>query len=196
MQSCGLFIGSVLLLVSVESFDESSPRILLAPLVKFTSLYVHGTGVQVAEACGWLALALAIAGALPSIRKSPNDSEAWRDLHLEIAEKKRTEDDLWMPHGTSRNKSKLALFPVLGLSIDQLYEDTRDLFFSLVVLAHGVPAPVDMLTNLWEQKVGCVQGYVRVSSDHCACQNVNDRVRGTCAIQPRRFLCLCVVVQV
>lgn len=59
-----------------------------------------------------------------------------------------------MPPGITQAKSKSALFPVLGLGVDQLGEDAQTLFLSLVVLARGIAAPVDMLTNLWEQKVG------------------------------------------
>lgn len=54
----------------------------------------------------------------------------------------------------TQDKSKSVLFPVLGLGMDEIGEDARTLFFNLVVLARGVPAPVDLLTNLWEQKVG------------------------------------------
>ena len=118
---------------------------------------LHGTE-QVAEECGWLALALAIAGSLPSIRRNPNDPGAWRELHLEIAEKKRQRRGLRMAADITHDKAKSVLFPVLGLGMDELGEDARALFFNLVVLARGVPAPVDMLTNLWEQKVGCGQG--------------------------------------
>eukprot|EP00752_Nemacystus_decipiens_P018671 g16739.t2 len=109
-------------------------------------------GNKVAEDCGRLALALAIAGSLPSIRRNPDDVEAWRKLGFEIAEKKRQRRGLRMGSDVTPDQSKLVLFPVLGLSVDQLGEDSRNLFFSLVVLARGVPAPVDMLTNLWEQK--------------------------------------------
>lgn len=60
----------------------------------------------------------------------------------------------------TQDKSKSVLFPVLGLSMDQLGGDALTLFFNLVVLAHGVPVPVDMLTNLWQQKVGCRHGAI------------------------------------
>ena len=110
---------------------------------------------QVAEECGRLALALAIAGSLPSIRRNPDDVEAWRKLYSEITEKKRQRRGLRMAAGIAHDKAKSVLFPVLGLGMDELGEDARTLFFNLVVLARGVPAPVDMLTHLWEQKVGC-----------------------------------------
>eukprot|EP00752_Nemacystus_decipiens_P007809 g6974.t1 len=109
-------------------------------------------GNKVAEECGWLALALAIAGSLPSIRRNPDDLGAWRKLHSEITGMKRQRRGLRIAGDVTPNKSKSVLFPVLGLSVDQLGEDARNLFFHLVVLARGVPAPVDMLTNLWEQK--------------------------------------------
>lgn len=60
-----------------------------------------------------------------------------------------------MATGTTQDKSRSSLFPVLGLGMDQLGEDARTLFSDLAVLARRVLAPVDMLTSLWEQKVGC-----------------------------------------
>lgn len=73
-------------------------------------------------------------------------------------EKKRQRRGLRMADITQDKSSKSALFPVLGLGVDQLGEDARTLFFNLVVLARGVLAPVDMLANLWEQKVGSGPG--------------------------------------
>lgn len=102
-------------------------------------------------------MAVAMAGSLPSIRRSPNGVEAWRSLHLEIAKKKRQRRGLRMANDITSDRSKSTMFPILGLSMDQLGEDARTLFFNLVVLARGVPAPVDMLTNLWEQKVECMR---------------------------------------
>eukprot|EP00752_Nemacystus_decipiens_P009291 g8302.t1 len=106
---------------------------------------------QVAEACGWHALTLAIAGSLPSVADSPNCGSAWQKLHSEIEQKKSTARGPRMNAGSDDDPTKLSLFPVLDLSLESLGKDEQRLFLSLVVLARGVLASVPMLASIWQK---------------------------------------------
>eukprot|EP00752_Nemacystus_decipiens_P005303 g4810.t1 len=106
---------------------------------------------QVAEACGWHALTLAIAGSLRSVTDSPNSPSAWQKLHSEIKHKRTTARGLRMNADGSDDPTKQSLFRVLDLSLDSLGEDEQHLFLSLVVLARGVLAPTPMLASIWQK---------------------------------------------
>lgn len=99
-------------------------------------------------------------------------------MHSEITEKKRQRRGLQMAADVNQDSSKSVLFPVLGLGMDQLGADARDLLLNLVVLARGISAPVDMLTNLWERKVGRVFSVFVWTSDSFG-------FRWLCLEQPR-----------
>ncbi|CAM9271660.1 unnamed protein product, partial [Sphacelaria rigidula] len=66
---------------------------------------------QVAEECGRLALALAIAGSLPCVIRSPDYALSWQQLHAEIKEKKATRLGLQMSTDCVDDPSKMSLFP-------------------------------------------------------------------------------------
>ncbi|CAM9102671.1 unnamed protein product, partial [Sphacelaria rigidula] len=106
---------------------------------------------KVAEECGRLALALAIAGSLPCVTKSPDSALSWHELHREIKEKKTTRLGLQMSRDIADDKSKTSLFPVLSVSLEELGREEQDMFLSLVVLARGVGASTAMLAALWEK---------------------------------------------
>ncbi|CAM9231963.1 unnamed protein product, partial [Sphacelaria rigidula] len=107
--------------------------------------------VQVAEECGRLALALAIAGSLPCVTGSPDSAVSWHQLHLEIKAKKATRLGLQMSRDIADDKSKRSLYPVLSVSLEELGQEQQDMFLSLVVLARGVWASTAMLATLWEK---------------------------------------------
>lgn len=137
--------------------------------VVITSQVVHNMGIpmssahlfvsvssQVAEACGWHALTLAIAGSLRFVKDYPNSAATWRQLASEIAQKKKTVRGPQMDADIGDDLTKKSLFPVLDLSLESLGGDEQRLLLSLVVLARGVSAPAPMLASIW-QKVGlCV----------------------------------------
>eukprot|EP00752_Nemacystus_decipiens_P009335 g8343.t1 len=106
---------------------------------------------QVAEACGWHALTLAIAGSLRSVTDSPNSASAWHKLHSEIVQKKTTARGPRMNTDIGHDPTKLSLFPVLDLSLESLGEEEQRLFLSLVVLARGALAPASMLASIWQK---------------------------------------------
>eukprot|EP00903_Cladosiphon_okamuranus_P009156 g8749.t1 len=106
---------------------------------------------QVAAACGWHALTLAIAGSLRFVKEHPNSASTWRRLASEIAKKKKTGLGPQMDAGIGDDRTKKSLFPVLGLSLEYLGEDEQRLLLSLVVLAPGVSAPVTMLASIWQK---------------------------------------------
>ena len=106
---------------------------------------------QVAEACGWHALTVAIAGSLRTVTNNPDSASAWQKLHFEIQKKKATAQGPQMNASVGDDPTKLSLFPVLDLSLESLGEDEKRLFLSLVVLTHGALAPTPMLASIWQK---------------------------------------------
>eukprot|EP00752_Nemacystus_decipiens_P017370 g15565.t2 len=134
----------------VGNMDRAEARELLKK--KSGALALPGFEAdQVAEACGWHALTLAIAGSLRSVTDSPNCASAWQKLHSEIVRKKATVRGPQMNADNTDDPTKLSLFPVLDLSLESLGEDEQRFFLSLVVLARGVLAPASMLASIWQK---------------------------------------------
>lgn len=92
---------------------------------------------QVADDCGFLPLAVAIIGAMGSLRADPLSPETWKGVHARLVE----EPTLVQDH----------VGGALAVSFRELNENARTRFRKLGVLVRGVWAPVDMVAHLWEQ---------------------------------------------
>ena len=106
---------------------------------------------QVAEACGWHALTLAIAGSLRSVAASPNSAAAWRQLYKEIVQKKNTPRGPQMNADDADDPTQVSLFAVLDLSLESLGAEEQTGFLSLIVLPPGVLALTAMLAGIWQK---------------------------------------------
>lgn len=101
---------------------------------------------QVAEDCGRLPLALAIAGSMPAVKGGMFSARAWDELHARLRRNKAKMQRMKGEEGSS-------VRAVLDLSLDALSDGQQERFLSLAVLPHRVTAPADMLAHLWEIEV-------------------------------------------
>ncbi|CAM9733325.1 unnamed protein product [Scytosiphon promiscuus] len=99
--------------------------------------------LEVADACAFLPLALAVIGSTLRGAGNPGFPDAWRQLQRKLKGMEETNHDEgeW---GSLNN--------VLAVSIDELGRTRRNLFLMLAVLGKGVPAPIEMLRNLWGEE--------------------------------------------
>eukprot|EP00903_Cladosiphon_okamuranus_P006464 g6324.t1 len=132
---------------------------------------------QVADACGWHALTLAIAGSLRSVGASPNSVRAWQTVHSEIVKKKMTALGPRMNADVGDDPTKLSLFPVLDLSLESLGEDELRLFLTLVVPARVLLAPARMLVSIWQQDHRGARKEAEVFASNSLLQEVGDSFR-------------------
>lgn len=99
-----------------------------------------------AEDCGRLPLALAIAGSVPAVKGGTFSIGVWEDLHSKLRRNKTKMQRMKGEEGSSMRA-------VLSLSFDALSERQQDIFLSMAVLPHRVTVPPDMLLHLWESEV-------------------------------------------
>ncbi|CAB1119260.1 unnamed protein product [Ectocarpus sp. CCAP 1310/34] len=130
----------------VDMLTEAEALELLKKASRATSSIPRDEGLEVADDCGFLPLAIAIIGAMGSSRVNPHSPETWRGVHARLVE----EPSLVQDH----------VGGALAVSFRELSEKARARFRKLGVLARGVRAPVDMVAHLWEQVgarwAGCV----------------------------------------
>ncbi|CAM9716370.1 unnamed protein product, partial [Hapterophycus canaliculatus] len=98
----------------------------------------------VAERCGRLPLALAIAGSMPVVKGKGLSAGAWKELT------KRFENVVKMMRSRGEQSSSLSM--VLEASFDALAESKQEEILKTAVLAAGAVAPIEMLLNLWETR--------------------------------------------
>ncbi|CAN0005428.1 unnamed protein product [Ectocarpus sp. 6 AP-2014] len=121
----------------VDELTETEALELLKKASRATLNIPRDEGLKVADACGFLPLALAIIGAMGSSRVNPHSPKTWRGVHTQLVE----EPTLVQDH----------VGGALAVSFRELNENARTRFRKLGVLVRGVRAPVDMVAHLWEQ---------------------------------------------
>lgn len=99
---------------------------------------------QVARDCGFLPLALAIAGSMHYV-KGCGSSARWQELHEVLKSKEE------MLRQKAEDLDSIDY--VLCSSFEALGKSKQDHFMSMAILPKGVVAPTDMLMNLWEINV-------------------------------------------
>ncbi|CAN0234238.1 unnamed protein product [Scytosiphon promiscuus] len=122
---------------AVDVLTETEALKLLKKASRASSSIPRDEGVKVADDCGFLPLAVAIIGAMGSLRADPLSPETWRGVHARLVE----EPTLVQDH----------VGGALAVSFRELNENARTRFRKLGVLVRGVRAPVDMVAHLWEQ---------------------------------------------
>lgn len=96
---------------------------------------------QVADDCGLLPLALAIAGSMSIVKGQGSDAGAWDQLHKYLENKWNMQK--------AKGEVGSSLDRVLDASFDALGGRKQKEFLRMAVLAKGALAPIDMLLNLW-----------------------------------------------
>ena len=114
------------------------------------------TLTQVAERCGHLPLALAIAGSMPVVKGKGLTPVPWEELI-------KTFENL-AKMMRARGEQLSSLNTVLEASFDALAERKQEEVLKTAVLAAGAVAPIEMLLNLWEIQVRCSHHVVIAST--------------------------------
>lgn len=114
--------------------------------------FSHSLCQKVAQDCGLHALTLATAASLLcTLPEDPNLPRTWSTLHSEMVRKNASPPDPQTVTATGGDSIERSLFTVLDMSLESMGQQERRQFLGLVVLAHGVAAPVPMLASLWSQ---------------------------------------------
>lgn len=106
--------------------------------------------LQVSQDCGFLPLALAIAGSTSTVKGHGSSMKKWKTLHENLGHRG---DAL-----SQKGDSNTSLYRVLDASFDELGTKRQRMFLRMAVLPYGAVAPKDMLQNLWEVEVSVTFG--------------------------------------
>ncbi|CAM9678542.1 unnamed protein product [Scytosiphon promiscuus] len=136
--------GGTITFVGDMTTDEASAVLRrLSGTVGLPSSQVQEVIDQVARDCGYLPVALAIVGCLPSLKGRGSDCAAWRKVHEDLmVDKSRMQ--------RAKGGAGESLGRVLDASFDALSSKKQEEFLRMAVFPKGVVASEDMLLNLWE----------------------------------------------
>lgn len=107
------------------------------------SLILTAFTSQVSQDCGFLPLALAIAGSMPLVADAPWSPDAWHKLHEILKDEA----------GLAQNKNAQEGFlrVVMTVSFKEMDRLQQSALLALAVLPNDVVAPIEMLCYLWDK---------------------------------------------
>ena len=83
---------------------------------------------------------------MPSVVNDPISADAWRKLHENLRKRKH----MLRETGVEEHSLDSALW----VASDGLDLEHKDRFFKLAILPYGIVAPMEMLSNLWDEVSG------------------------------------------